>query len=333
MGQKWGLWRMVALGALLSALALPVAAAPDLTRLRDQFDRPADQVDYEAAKLAVDRLIDPGTDEAAVQQALARWERTVRSQTPARASPRQTLDALLKTLYEPGPWNEGRPFAYDLSDPEGTNPVNKRLATYLRTRKGNCVSMPILVVILGRRLGLPITLATAPRHVMAKFADDTQQVWVNVEATAGGFKFDDSYIRETGITELALSNDIYLRPLTPNESVGVIASSLMEHYARQSDGEALLAVAELALKVNARDTVAMIWKANAYYLQLQQRFVVRYPNVADVPAADVAEYRRLSEGNLDWFARAEKLGWTQESAAQRSGYLQSIEREKARRGK
>lgn len=109
----------------------------------------------------------------------------MRSQVPASANARQALDALLKTLYEPGSWNQGRPFTYDLADPLGHDRKNKQLAVYLATRKGNCVSMPILFVILGQRLGLPAALATAPHHVLVKFADDTQQAWVNVEATAG----------------------------------------------------------------------------------------------------------------------------------------------------
>ena len=46
------------------------------------------------------------------------------------------------------------------------------MSHYLATRKGNCVSMPVLFVILGQKLGLPITLAIAPNHVFAKYKRD-----------------------------------------------------------------------------------------------------------------------------------------------------------------
>lgn len=221
-------WTASAWGALLLSAA-SLSCAADLAPLRAQFQLPDDRVDYAAAKLAVDRLIDPSTDVAAVRRQLDEWERAVRGNVPANPTARQVLDALLKTLYEPGPWNQGKPFSYDLSDPLGKNPTNKQLATYLSTRKGNCVSMPLLFVILGQRLGLPVALATAPNHVLVKFADDMQQMWLNVEATAGGFKYDSSYQRETGISEVALDNGLYLRPLLPHEGVGVIAGTLMEH--------------------------------------------------------------------------------------------------------
>jgi regulator of sirC expression with transglutaminase-like and TPR domain len=315
---------------LLSAASLSCAA--DLAPLRAQFQLPDDRVDYAAAKLSVDRLIDPSTDAAAVRRQLDEWERAVRGNVPANPTARQVLDALLKTLYEPGPWNQGKPFSYDLSDPLGKNPTNKQLATYLSTRKGNCVSMPLLFVILGQRLGLPVALATAPNHVLVKFADDTQQMWLNVEATAGGFKYDSSYQLETGISEAALDNGLYLRPLLPHEGVGVIASSLMEHYGAKKDATALMEVADLALAANPKDPVAMIWKANAYYLDTQQRITSKYPNAADVPPELHDEYRRLTQENLAWFAKAESLGWAQKTPEQEASYLQHIQREKARRG-
>ncbi len=325
-------WIACLFGLCFAAVLAPAWASDPLAALKAQFALADAKVDYATAKLTVDRLIDPGVDTAAIRRELDRWEQAIRTNVPAGANGRQTLDALLKTLYQPGRWNDGKPFSYDLDDPLGKKPVNKRLATYLATRKGNCVSMPILVAILGQRLGLTITLSTAPEHVMAMFADDTQQAWVYVEATGGGYKRDESYIRDTGISQTALDNEIYLRPLYPRESVGVIASTLMEHYARKGDGDALMAVADLALAANPKDTVAMVWKANAYYLQIQERYRKPYPNAADIPADKVADFQRLSRENLAWFERAEALGWAQKTPEQDAAYLQSIQREKTKRG-
>lgn len=326
--RHWFAW----LAALLLAAAMPAAAASDpLASLKAQFALPDEQVKFGEAKLIVDQLIDPSTDTTTIRRDLDRWERTVRSNVPAGANGRQTLDALLKTLYEPGSWNDGKPFRYDLDDPLGKQPANKRLATYLATRKGNCVSMPILVAILGQRLGLTITLSTAPEHVLAKFADDSLQMWVNVEATGGDYKRDDSYIRDTGISQTALDNEIYLRPLRPHEAVGVIASTLMEHYAQEGNADALMEVADLALTVNPKDTVAMIWKANASYLLIQSRYQRKYPNAADIPKALVPDLQRLSRENLAWFERAEASGWEQKTPEQEAKYLQSIQRERVNR--
>lgn len=308
----------------------PAASAPDLQTLQILINTPDDQIDFARAKLVVDRLIDPSTDVPGMLQQIDALTRAIAARFPAGASYRTKLDVLLSTLYQPGPWNQNRPFAYDLDDPFGRKRESKLLATYLRTRKGNCVSMPILVAILGQRLGLAMTLATAPEHVLVKFIDDEGR-YLNVEATAGGFKYDSSYERETGITPTAIRNEIYLRPLTLRESVGVMASTLMEHYAAQSRGDDLLAVADMALAVNPKDVVAIIWKANAYYIQLQQRYVSRYPTPTDIPTAMSEDYAHLSQNNLAWFSKAEALGWAAPGVDKERNYLQSIEREKAQR--
>lgn len=182
-------------------------------------------------------------------------------------------------------------------------------------------------------MGLPIALATAPNHLLVKFADDEQQIWLNVEATAGGFKYDSSYQRETNITEAALDNELYLRPLLPHEGIGAIAGTLMEHYGARKDADALMTVADLALAANPKDSVAMIWKANAYYIQTDQRIRSKYPNAADVPPELHDEYRRLSRENLAWFTKAESLGWVQRTPEQEASYLQHIQRERAKRGR
>lgn len=115
-------WAIRGLGTLLAFLAFAARAAGDLAPLRTQFQLPDDKVDYATVKLTVDRLIDPATDTAAVRRQLDEWERAVRGNVPTSPSARQVLDALLKTLYEPGQWNQNRPFTYDLDDRSGATP-------------------------------------------------------------------------------------------------------------------------------------------------------------------------------------------------------------------
>jgi hypothetical protein len=64
------------------------------------------------------------------------------------------LAALRKLIYESGPWNGYRPFAYDHSDPYGDHISNKLLHAYLATRLGNCISMPVLFLIPDRQAWL-----------------------------------------------------------------------------------------------------------------------------------------------------------------------------------
>lgn len=326
---------LLALVGLLSAanVAYSTPSTPDSIRqVRDLMAKSAADLDLAQAKLTIDRLIDPSIDTAATLRQLDELAAIVRSGFPPNASNRQKLEALLIFLYQPGPWNEGQPFTYDLADPLGKNIRNKLLPTYLATRKGNCVSMPILVAILGQKLGLPVTLATAPEHVLVKYRDDSRE-WLNVEATAGGYETNAGYERRTGISKKAIANQIYLRPLDQREAVAVMLSTLMEFYRNHGQITQEMAIANFALEVNPKDVVALLHKGSGYYTLLQERYVSRYPTPADIPIDQRQDYRMLSQENLRLFAQAEALGWTEPTQAKNESYLQSIEREKAHRGK
>ncbi len=333
--QRWSAWLGNALllagvvtGGIPTHAQAQAPTDPALQRIQSLLAVPEAKLDLANAKLAIDRLIDPNTNVSATGLQLDAWAAKIKARFPAGASPRAKLDVLLSSLYQPGAWNDYRPFRYDLDDPLGANLRTKLIATYLSTRKGNCVSMPILFVILGQKLGLPVTLATAPEHVLVKFlAEDGE--WLNVEATAGGFKFDSSYERETGISAKAIEHAIYLRPLSQRESVGVMLSTLMESYSAADKQASRIAVADLALGVNPKDTVAILHKATGYYWLLHTRYHLKYPTPADIPPDKRKDFERLSRENLVWFSKAEALGWTQPTEAQNARYLDTIQREKA----
>ena len=125
-------------------------------------------------QLAIDKVVDPSTDldaaRAELDSMVAKVERMLATIPPEAASTDAgKFEVLRDFLYRSGWWNDNRPFGYDLDDPLGQKNFYSRLLTrYLATRKGNCVSMPILFLILGERLHLDVTLSTAPLHVFVK---------------------------------------------------------------------------------------------------------------------------------------------------------------------
>lgn len=323
------------LAGLIFGLAAMVAAHAEkapahLQPLRSFLATSGEHPDLLQAKLLIDAIIDPGTDPKAVITQVETLAAQVHGRFPANAPSRVRLDLLLSSLYEPGPWNGQRPFAYELDDPLGKNPRTRLLAHYLETRRGNCVSMPILFAILGQKLGLPVTLAAAPQHILVKYlADDGQ--WLNVEATSGGFKYDSTYERDLGISPRAVESGIYLRPLTQREAVSRMLGTLMEHYRRTARGTDLIATADLALSLDARHVEATLHAGTGYALLLDA-IEQRYPDPAELPKELHGEVRFLQQANRELFAQAEALGWVEPTPEQQAAYLQSIEHEKMRRG-
>jgi hypothetical protein len=228
------------LGLLFVCIALLApASAADKTLSSDPvalvsslLHAPEDERDFASAKLALDKFIDPSIDEAASLAEIDAMVATVKQMLatlPADAASTsvEKLRALRVFIYEGGWWDDGWPFRYDSHDPTGQNLRSQLLPVYMATRQGNCVSMPILFLVLGERLGLNFSLSTAPLHVFVKWTDDASGETYNFEATSGGFARDGHYRKEMPMTDEAIANGAYLKTLTRREALALMASTVM----------------------------------------------------------------------------------------------------------
>lgn len=282
-------------------------------------------MDLAKAKLTIDHLIDPQVNVSRTLMQLDAMAAQVKAQLPPGANRRAKLVTLMAYLYRPDPSSGPRPFSYDLDDPFGKNIKNKLLTTYLTTRKGNCVSMPILFVILAQKIGLDATLSTAPEHILAKFRDDDGQM-VNVENTSVGTKSDSGYVRDMNISQKALTSGIYLQRLNKRESVVVMTGTLMEFYGQQRQQARRIAVADLALHADPRYVEGMLQKGSAYFRLSEEQNLGKYPTLAQMPPEQRQKVERLDRNGVLWFNKAQALGWRHRGQEQDAHYLQSIQR-------
>jgi regulator of sirC expression with transglutaminase-like and TPR domain len=297
----------------LSSLSASLAQTPAATNVESAVVSKLlkqDQVDLARFKLTIDKLIDPSIDIDAGLREIDRLAAEVTKLAGPQASNALKIAAVRKVIYEPGSWNGSRPFSYDMTDPEGTKLVNKLLPTYLKTRKGNCVSMPILFLILADRVGLKVTLSTAPRHVFVRYTDDAGKVW-NIETTSGANPARDEWIRENmgPYTDEAVYNGVYLKTLSRKKSLAVIANIVLQHLAERGDREALIAVSDVLLKAYPSDASLLVYKGSAYGRLIESEFISKYPQPTDIPVNLRSRYAFLAEQNDLAFTQAEGLGW------------------------
>jgi hypothetical protein len=106
---------------------------------------------------------------------------------------------------------------YDAADPR-----NLFLHGVLSGFGGTCVTMPLLYIAIGRRLGYPLFLVEAKEHFFVRWEGQGERF--NIEATSQGFvpRDTDAYYREWpgAITADEVEKGIYLRNLTPREEIG-----------------------------------------------------------------------------------------------------------------
>jgi regulator of sirC expression with transglutaminase-like and TPR domain len=276
----------------------------------------ADETSFAELQLAIDKAVDPAVDiEAArieLDAMVATVNRMLATIPPEAASTSiERMRALRTFIYESGWWNDHRPFGYDLDDPRGQNLQNKVLAHYMASRRGNCVSMPTLFLVLGERLGLDVTLSTAPLHVFVKWTDDANRQTYNLETTSGAGGTRDSYYRERmPMTDEAIANGVYMKTLTRKEAVSAMATTLLEHLLATKRYEAAIAVSDVLLEAYPAYAYVMVKKGTAYYRMLDAIIVRKHGNIAELPT-ELMPYAAhyLNRANKEAFDKAEALGW------------------------
>lgn len=295
--------------------------------LRSLLWQPDDRIDLAKAEVAIDHLIDPSVDEAATLKEVDTWVDRVRAHIPASASTWAKVMAVYSTIYEPGTWNGYKKFDYNFDDPFGKDVHTTMLSSYLASKHGNCVSMPIFFAILAQRIGLQVTLATAPNHLLVKVKLDNGQ-WKNIEATSGSTLTDQEYMERFQISLRAVETGLYLRPLTMREAVVEMAGPYFEHYAKSHSPEQIMAMVDLALSYDPKDVSAMMLKAMAYDKQVTIRYRSKYPDPRLLSPAQQADYHALMDGYFKIANELQGLGWRRRSAEQDAEYMQAIQNAK-----
>ncbi|SHN33126.1 transglutaminase family protein [Rhizobacter sp. OV335] len=307
-------------------LPKPVAFAAHLQSIRAELEKPDEALNLGEFTLSVQRMIDPSIDVASNLQRLDGMARDIRATFPIMANSRVKVEALKKYLYMAGPWNDNRPFQYDLDDPLGKNLRNKLLSSYLDSHKGNCVSMPSLFVVLGQRIGLDVTLATVPRHIFVKYRDESGQLY-NIEATSGGGFARDVWMRQLyEMTDLSLRTGIYMRPLSKKEAAVEMVDTLLEFYAANGVLQPRVDLALLLLGYAPKHVNGMLHLAAAYGWMAEVSYMLDY-NSPDprMPLKERLKYRELSQQVMEWEQRAQALGWRPSNPEAESAYLRRVE--------
>ena len=262
---------LIALLLLPASHSLAIAQSPVTQAITSQTD-------LTTTKLALDKLVDPSIDEAAVRRELDGLTAQALTIAGANATDEQKINAVRRVIYKAGPWNDNRPFTYDHDDPLGLNVQNKLLSTYLRTRRGNCVSMPTLFLILADRLGLTVSFGTAPLHVFIRYTDPQGRAF-NIETTSGANLARPEWYRQNlPMTDRAKQSGLYMRTLTRPEIVAHMAMTVMDARIDESKFQEAIEIGEVILEQFPRDGYTLVKRGHAYGELLRIECIERFPS-------------------------------------------------------
>jgi regulator of sirC expression with transglutaminase-like and TPR domain len=294
-------------------------------KLEKLLTQPEASIDYARTKLTIDKMIDPKIDIDANLRKIDAIVKTINAMLVADPTSMQKMLALKKYLYEAGAWNNFKPYQYDFTDPKGTLIKNKLLPNYLATKQGNCISMPLLFIILGQRLGIDVTASTAPTHLLVKYTDSESGQIYNLETTSGANFARDVWLQQVRkITDEALKNKIYLQKLSKRETVAIMATTLAEDYFDKQEFEKSMMISDVVLKYNKNDVDSMVRKGAVFYKLLAKNYPSKYPSPNLIPTTERPYYVFLDTNNRYWFEKAESLGWREPTKEDEQNYLKTV---------
>ena len=170
------------------AVAAPISIKEELVAT---LALPDEKIDLTEILLLISRHWNPQLDTTSLKKKLDRLTESTRNQLKDNPTPKQTVEILRRVIHEEGGYRYT-----DAVDPAGmpVNPAELFLHGLLQTRRGYCMNLSLLYLILGERLNLPLFGVPLPNHFFVRY--DSTEYRVNIEATEGGTAFPDSFYEQ-----------------------------------------------------------------------------------------------------------------------------------------
>ena len=177
-----------------------------------------DNIDLEVGAFLIAKLAYPTLDIAYYSQLIEDLAQEVRPRLTPRSLPHQMIQTFNQYLFEEKAFRGNRTDYYD--------PENSFMNRVLERRIGIPISLSILYLLLGQRLGLPVKGVGMPGHFLIKV--DTSPPFLYVDCFNGGIFLRESDCKKF-LTESGIGFEPYYLEPSPNP---VILARMLENLVR-----------------------------------------------------------------------------------------------------
>ena len=128
------------------------------------------------------------------------------------------------------------------------NPNDLFLHSVLDEKRGYCLSLSILYLSLGERLGLPLYGVVVPEHFFVRYDDG--RVSFNIETTSNGVSPDDQHYIDKFNTPEDDRDSIYMKKLNKLQTLGCFFNNLGNSYSEVGNIDQAMVALERAVEIN-----------------------------------------------------------------------------------
>ena len=166
----------------------------------------------------------------------------VKSHVGESKSPRMRIKSINHVIYK---LNR---LSYDSNDKKVAKKSNRYLNGLLDTKKGSCITLSLLYVAIGQKLGYPIYPVIVPSHFFVRYIDSENSI--NIETTKGTIIKDERYIKDFNIPKFSIKTGPYMNKMSYKEYISeLVAISAIAHFYKNNNYERGLKYMEIASKL------------------------------------------------------------------------------------
>ena len=156
--------------------------------------------------------------------------------------PSERVEAINRIIYEVNG------FSYDFSDTKVSRKRNRYLNGLLDTKKGSCITLTLLHVIIGQRLRYPIYPVIVPSHSFVRYIDSGNSI--NIETTKGIIIKNERYIEDFNIPRSSIKFGHYMSEMSYKEYISeLVAINAIDHFYKRNDYERGLEYINIVVKL------------------------------------------------------------------------------------
>ena len=148
----------------------------------------------------------------------------------------------------------------------------------LKSKRGYCMNLSLLYLILGQKLDLPLFGVPLPNHFFVRYEKGGNRI--NIEATEMGTSFSDSFYRQRHLNSSGTKSSYFLKNLGTKQTLGAYFSNVGMVYYQNQKVERAIFYLQLSTKINPNSIDAQNNLANIYSEQKNFKAAIRHYNLA-----------------------------------------------------
>ncbi len=280
-------WRFRICARLFLFLALSMGSSFQVVSAQENLDETIENqlesvltqaeqnIDLAETVLLISRHRDPALDLTPLSTELDRLTESVRTKLKHASSPKEIVDAFRVTIHQEAGYRYT-----DRVDDQGIpiDPAELFLHGMLASKRGYCMNLSLLYLIIADRLDIPLFGVPLPNHFFVRYkSGDTS---INIEATDSGYTIPDNYYQKRFSLPEQKGSAFFMSNIGKKATLGSYFSNVGMVYYKDKQAKTAIFYLDLSTRINSGSIEAHNNLANIYSETGQMKKAIRHYQLA-----------------------------------------------------